>query len=222
MSKIQPVAVFPVGVLEMEIEEALKVIEEQASAIEANKTEFAAIKAKNEELLGETKKAKLKAKEEAELLAKSQSEKALKENDHQQLLTIEKSRSEKLMAENAATAAALKEAIQGFEKSTHQREVSNYGVSFNPVSAYALSDLTQRLTARTKMVGDDMRVLDKQGELTALSLDDLKSEISSSGEIAHLVKGNQSSGGDALGGSNSPNNPAMTSVQQIASGLAKL
>jgi len=222
MSKIQPVAVFPVGVLEMEIEEALKVIEEQASAIEANKTEFAAIKAKNEELLGETKKAKQKAKDEAELLAKAQAEKAIKENDHEQLLTIEKSRSEKLAAENAATTTALKEAIEGFEKSTHQREVSNYGVSFNPVSAFALSDLAQRLAARTKMVGEDMRVLDKSGELTALSLDDLKSEITSSGEIAHLVKGNQASGGDSLGGSTSANNPTMTSVQQIASGLSKL
>ena len=206
----------------MELEEALKLIEEQKVAIESSNADFAAIKAKNEELLGETKKAKQKAKEEAELLAKAEAEKALKENDHEQLLTIEKSRSEKLMADLAAKESALSEAIQSFEKSTHQRDINSYGVSFDPVSEFALSDLTQRLTARTKIVDGKMRVLDKSGELTALSLNDLKSEVIASGEISHLVKGNQSSGGDALGGSNSPNNPAMTSVQQIASGLAKL
>tara|TARA_B100000795_G_scaffold86071_1_gene62589 strand:- start:1 stop:621 length:621 start_codon:yes stop_codon:yes gene_type:complete len=206
----------------MELEEALTLIEEQKSVIESSNLEFAAIKAKNEELLGETKKAKQKSRDEAELLAKSQAEKAEKENDHEQLLTIEKSRSEKLAAENAATTIALKEAIEGFEKSTHQRKVSDYGVSFNPVSAFALSDLSQRLAARTKMVGDDMRVLDSSGELTSLSLEDLKSEISASGEIAHLVRGNQASGGDALGGSQTANNPTMTSVQKIASGLSKL
>lgn len=206
----------------MELEEALKLIEEQKSAIESSSLEFAAIKAKNEELLGETKKAKQKAKDEAELLAKSQAEKALKENDHEQLLTIEKSRSEKLMADLNAKESALDEAIQSFEKSTHQRDVNSYGVSFNPVSEFALNDLTARLASRTKIVDGSMRVLDKSGSLTALSLEDLKSEISASGEIAHLVKGNQSSGGDSLGGSQTANNPTLTSVQKIASGLSKL
>ena len=206
----------------MELEEALKLIEEQKSVIESSSLEFAAIKAKNEELLGETKKAKQKAKDEAELLAKSQAEKALKENDHEQLLTIEKSRSEKLMADLNAKESALDEAIQSFEKSTHQRDVNSYGVSFNPVSEFALNDLTARLASRTKIVDGSMRVLDKSGSLTALSLEDLKSEISASGEIAHLVKGNQSSGGDSLGGSQTANNPTLTSVQKIASGLSKL
>ena len=73
----------------MELEEALTLIEEQKSVIESSNLEFAAIKAKNEELLGETKKAKQKSRDEAELLAKSQAEKAEKENDHEQLLTIE-------------------------------------------------------------------------------------------------------------------------------------
>ena len=206
----------------MELEEALKLIEEQKSVIESSNLEFTAIKAKNEELLGETKKAKQKAKDEAELLAKSQAEKALKENDHEQLLTIEKSRSEKLMADLNAKESALDEAIQSFEKSTHQRDVNSYGVSFNPVSEFALNDLTARLASRTKIVDGSMRVLDKSGSLTALSLEDLKAEISASGEIAHLVKGNQSSGGDSLGGSQTANNPTLTSVQKIASGLSKL
>ena len=206
----------------MELEEALTLIETQKSLIESSSLEFAAIKAKNEELLGETKKAKQKAKDEAELLAKSQAEKALKENDHEQLLTIEKSRSEKLMADLNAKESALDEAIQSFEKSTHQRDVNSYGVSFNPVSEFALNDLTARLASRTKIVDGSMRVLDKSGSLTALSLEDLKSEISASGEIAHLVKGNQSSGGDSLGGSQTANNPTLTSVQKIASGLSKL
>ncbi len=206
----------------MELEEALKLIEEQKSAIESSSLEFAAIKAKNEELLGETKKAKQKAKDEAELLAKSQAEKALKENDHEQLLTIEKSRSEKLMADLNAKESALNAAIQSFEQSTHQRDVNSYGVSFNPVSEFALNDLTARLANRTKIVDGSMRVLDKSGDLTALSLDDLKSEVLASGEISHLVKGNQSSGGDSTGGSQTAHNPAMTSVQKIASGLAKL
>ena len=206
----------------MELEEALKLIEEQKSVIESSNLEFTAIKAKNEELLGETKKAKQKAKDEAELLAKSQAEKALKENDHEQLLTIEKSRSEKLMADLNAKESALDEAIQSFEKSTHQRDVNSYGVSFNPVSEFALNDLTARLASRTKIIDGSMRVLDKSGSLTALSLEDLKAEISASGEIAHLVRGNQSSGGDSLGGSQTANNPTMTSVQMIASGLSKL
>ena len=46
----------------MELEEALKLIEEQKSVIESSNLEFTAIKAKNEELLGETKKSKTKSK----------------------------------------------------------------------------------------------------------------------------------------------------------------
>lgn len=179
----------------MELEEALKLIETQNAAAEKAKSEMESILAKNKELLDETKTAKQKAKEEAELSAKAIADKALKDGDFEQLL---KSSEEARKTSDAR----LAELIATNEQSVHVNQVNSYGLSFEPVSEFAMGDLSYRLNKRTKIVDGDLKVLDKKGNLTVSSLEDLKAELLASGEISHLIKGNQSSGGGAQGGSN--------------------
>lgn len=179
----------------MELEEALKLIEDQKAEAEKLKAERDSVLAKNKELLDETKTAKQKAKEEAELSAKALADKALKDGDFEQLLkSSEEARKE--------ADARLAELMAANEQSVHANQVNAYGLSFEPVSEYAMGDLSYRLNKRTKIVDGELKVLDKKGNLTVSSLDDLKSELLASGEISHLIKGNQSSGGNAPGGSN--------------------
>lgn len=199
----------------MELEEALKLIETQKADIEKTKNDISAIKAKNEELLGETKKAKLKAKEEADLAAQALADKALKDGDFEQLLKSSEEERDKATKELAEMKASA-------EKETHVSKVNSFGLSFEPLSDHSLGDLTLRLKSRTKVVDGELKVLDKNGELTVSSLDDLKGEMVASGEISHLIKGNQSSGGGASGGDKDPNNQKLSSTQKIAAGLKKL
>jgi len=179
----------------MELEEALKLIETQKAEAEKAKAEMDSILAKNKELLDETKTAKQKAKEEAELSAKAIADKALKDGDFEQLL-----KSSEEARKSADT--KLAELMSANEQSVHVNQVNAYAMSFDPVSEHTMDDLAHRLNKRTKIVDGELKVLDKKGNLTVSSLDDLKSELLASGEISNLIKGNQSSGGDAPGGSN--------------------
>jgi len=61
--------------------------------------------------------------------------------------------------------------------------------------------LTRFVAERLKYAEDGVKVTDSSGDLTVSSLDDLKKEIAGSARFASLIKGNQSSGGGASGGS---------------------
>ena len=50
---------------------------------------------------------------------------------------------------------------------------------------------------------DGVKVTDSSGDLTVSTLDDLKAEFKNDARYSSLLKGNQSSGGGASGGSNS-------------------
>ena len=188
--------------MKLELPEALKVIKEQNAAMDALNSRIDAMDTKNAELLAETKAAKATAKAEAETALAAQAAKDLTDGNFEQLHKTSQDQLEVSRADAAAFKKQLADMQTSNDAANHAREVNSYGLSFEPVSDHALRDLTQRLATRTRVVSGVMKVLDKDGNLTVSSLADLKTEILASGEVSHLVKGNQSSGGNALGGGN--------------------
>lgn len=206
----------------MELEEALKEIENLKEQATKDANDLEAMRKKSADLLDETKQAKHKAKEEAERLAKVEAEKALQSGDHKQLLEIAQLERDKAIEEATQAKQSLEESTIAAINAKHAQEVSKFGLTFDPLNDHSLSDLSGRIKSRTKIIDGDIKVLDRNGDLTVSTLEQLKSEMIASGEVSHLIKGNQSSGGDASGGSSQANQPNLSSTQKIAAGLAKL
>ncbi len=60
--------------------------------------------------------------------------------------------------------------------------------------------LSEFIERRMRHTDDGLKVLDRSGQLTVSSLDDLEKEFSTDPQFGSLLKGNQSSGGGATGG----------------------
>lgn len=60
--------------------------------------------------------------------------------------------------------------------------------------------LSEHIARRLKYTDDGLKVVDLNGQLTVSSLDDLKNEFKNNAKYSALLKGNQSSGGGAIGG----------------------
>lgn len=167
-----------------------------AKQLEALKAERDALLNKNNELLGESKKAKA-ARREAERLAQEEAKrKAEAEGNYQQLYES----SEKQRAD-------LQAQLEELTGNVHKKEVNNtamkLAVALNPLNDAAAEDLAFHISKRLKYTDDGIKVTDEAGNLTVSTPDDLKNEISGSARFSHFLKGNQSSGGGAAGGSSS-------------------
>jgi len=156
-------------------------------------SQMTAMKAKNNELLTETKKAK-SDKREAEAAAEAERIRlATEKGDHEQLY---KSANEKLVStqselENLQLSIAVeKKNTAALKMATELADGSN---------AELLGEFIGR---RLKFTDDGLKVTDTTGALTVSSLDDLKKEFANDPRYSALLKGNQSSGGGASGGSN--------------------
>lgn len=156
------------------------------SVIEDNK----GLKKKLDELLGETKTAKRKAKEETLRADGLVRDKAVKEGDFEQLL---KSSEEKNRF--------LSEELSKIEDARVSEKTKNAALKI----ASSLADghnaelLSEFVSRRIKYSDGEIRVLDEKGNLTVSSLDDLKADFLSSDKFRSLVRGNKSSGGGAAG-----------------------
>ena len=205
----------------MELEEALKQNKQLEADMEKLKADNEAILLKNTTLLDETKKTKQKAKEEADALKTAAAEKHEKDGNFEALL--KSSEEGRKLAEEALKSSEDRSAQLELknQNEAHTAQITKYGLGFNPLSDNAMGDLIPRLMARTKMFEGSLVVLDKSGELTVSTLNDLKSELVAGGTISHLIKGSQASGGGAQGGEPGGGTEGKTSVQKIASGLAK-
>lgn len=180
----------------MELEEALKEIETMKASKEESDKSTLAMQAKMDELLGETKKAKQKAKDEADLLAASEAERALKDGDYKQLLES----SEKRYADKEAE---YNEYVLNGDKKDISMAALEYALKCNPVNDAAAKDLAvMRFEKNMKMVDGKPRLLDKDGNLTVLSADEYIKGLVASGDIGHFIKGSQASGGGADGNTN--------------------
>jgi len=173
-------------------DQAPSVDELQAQLADAT-SQMAAMKAKNDELLTETKQAK-NAKREAEAAAEAERERIAKEKgDHEQLYNSanEKLTSTQKELENLQLSIAVE------KKNTAALKIATELA--DGTNAELLGEFIGR---RLKFTDDGLKVTDTTGQLTVSSLDDLKKEFANDPRYSALLKGNQSSGGGASGGSN--------------------
>lgn len=164
-----------------------------------------AMRNKNSELLGETKRAKELRREAEQRVTEEAEEKARKAGDFEQLHKSSRQENEKLRSQ-----------IQEMQQSTAKQIQKNTAMKLaaelaDGVNAEILSDY---ISKRLKYTDDGVKVTDNNGELTVSSLEQLKDEFSSSTRFKSLLKGSQASGGGAQGGgTSSPTSKVMTRTE---------
>ncbi|WP_299945339.1 hypothetical protein [uncultured Ruegeria sp.] len=154
------------------------------------------LKGKVDELLGESKAAKAKAKEEAEAKAKAEEEAAKKSGDVE---ALEKSWGEKLTkavegkdAENAELRKTVDNLTVGAAAKDVAAELAVQG------SASVLERIVRdRLSVEMTDNGPLIRVNDSQGQPSAANLEDLKTELSNDEALKPLIAASKASGGGA-------------------------
>lgn len=187
----------------MELEEALKKIEEQQAALEAAQQSNESMKSKMDELLTEAKRAK-DAKRAAEEAARQEAEDKAKANgDFEQLL---KSTQEKLDNREKAF-NELTQKIAGEKVSNQALKIAS-----ELADGFNAELLSEHIARRLKYTDDGIKVLNAQGELTISSIDELKTEFSSNERYNSLLRGTKANGGGAPGGKGGASNDGKKTV----------
>ena len=179
--------------------------DEKNADVEALKAQVAeltkgieALKAKNDELLTETKAAKA-AKREAEERAKAEAEELARKSGD--VAALEASWAEKLAKRERELSAQI-ETMQG---SITTMTVDNVAVRLaNEIAVPGSADILiphikSRLAAEQRDGQFITVVRDAQGKPSAASLDDLKTEFTTSPAFAPVIVGSKASGGGANG-----------------------
>lgn len=169
----------------------------QAQLAEMQKS-FDALKAKNDELLGETKAAKA-ARREAEEKARLESEAAAKKSGDVE--SLEKSWQQKLSARESELQASIDQLtghVQGLTVGqTASRIASELAV---PGSARVLEPhIRSRLGFDLRDGKPTVVVLDKDGKPSAATVEELAKEVAADAAFAPLIIASQASGGGASG-----------------------
>ena len=167
--------------------------EELQAQITALAAEKEALLNKNNELLGESKKAK-EARRQAEAKASAEAKaKAEAEGNYEQLFKSSET-------ERQALSQQLEE-LNGTIANKERNLAANH-IASSLAENENIELLSEFIVKRLKYHEGEIKVTDSNGNLTVSSLDDLKKEFAGSARYASLIKGNQSSGGGASGGSN--------------------
>lgn len=182
----------------MELEEALAKLAEQDTKLTELTTGLTALKAKNEELLTETKTAKQKAKDEATERQRIADEAATKSGD---VDALRKSYEAKLAERESHFAAQLSDRdglILGSTKSDTIRDIVAAAIPGKDkgLRAYVATRIKTEIKDGTVQV----TVLDEAGKPSALSVADLKKEIEADAAWADVIEASRASGGGATGG----------------------
>lgn len=157
-----------------------------------------ALKAKNDELLSETKAAKA-AKRDAEERAKVEAEELARKNGNVEAL--EKSWQDKLTKREAELSGEIK----ARDSQLHDLTVNATALSLAsrlavPGSADVLiPHLARRLAMELQDGRPVVRVLDNTGKPSALSVDELEKEFSNNAAFAPLIVASKATGGGASG-----------------------
>jgi len=152
--------------------------------------ELEALKAKNQELLDETKKAKRKADEESRLKEEARQEKLKKDGDYEQLFKS---------AEQKARELEERLRSKDEEKANEVAKTEAMKLASQLADGYNAELLQEFLVKRIKYTEDGIRVLDSNGGLTVSSLADLKNEFEKSDKFKALLRGSKATGGGASG-----------------------
>ena len=166
-------------------------VEELTALLATANKDNAAMKLKNDELLGETKAAK-NARRDAESTAEAERIRlATEKGDHEQL-------HKSAMEKNASLQSQLDE--MGLGIATEKRNNAAMKVATELADGSNADLLSEFISKRLKWAEGGLKVTDGQGGLTVSSLEDLKTEFKNDARYSALLKGNQSSGGGATGG----------------------
>ena len=169
-----------------------------------------ALKAKNEELLGEKKAEQRKRAEAEEAARKKERAKAEEEGNYQQLFKSQEGELERLKAENAKLGADIDAG-----KVTARVEAIAAGLTSDTKRAQLLKN---QLSQRLRVVDGEIKVTDESGQLTVSSIDDLTNTVKEN--FPFLVDGGKSSGGGATtpDGSADPVQQTITRAEFDAKG----
>lgn len=148
------------------------------------------MKAKMEELLGETKRAKQLRREAEEAANRQTEEEARKAGNFEQLF---KSAEQK----NKALEDELNSLRGNMENEKKNNTVTKLAAEL--ADGHNAENLALLIQNRVKYVDGDIKVLDNNGDLTVSTLDDLKTEIKSTPRFQSLLRGSQASGSGATG-----------------------
>lgn len=156
------------------------------------------LKAKLEELLGESKAAKAKAREAEEAAKKAEEERARKAGDVEALENSWKEkltkREQELLSERESLASQIKELTVGRAATDLAAELTVQG------SAKALlPHLQARLSMDLRDGKPTVVVLDANGKPSAATLEELKAEFVNDPAFAPLIVGSKASGSGASG-----------------------
>lgn len=161
--------------------------------------DVAGLKAKNEELLREKKEEQAKAKKAEEDRLKAAEDAAKSSGD---ITALEKSWGDKLTNREAE----LNNQIKARDEQIYQLTVGQTAqklaseLAITGCSDVLLPHITSRLSVETIDGQPQIRVKDLQGNLSALSLDELKNEFRSNAAFKPLIAASNASGGGANGG----------------------
>ena len=150
--------------------------------------EVSGLKAKNDELISERKKAQGE-REKAEQTAKTRAEeKAQAENDYKQLFESQKQESD-----------TLRSTIDKMNSDISRSRIDGEAIR---IAGHLTKDvnraklLQQQISQRLRLVDNEIRVADESGQLTVSSLDDLTNSIKQN--YPFLVDGSLANGGGAV------------------------
>jgi len=98
----------------------------------------------------------------------------------------------------------LRDQLEGMQKTTEKKEIGSTAlkVAANLAEGHNVDLMSGFIAKRLKIVDDAVKVVDEKGNLTVSTLAELENEFRGSARFESLIKGNQSSGGGANGGSN--------------------
>lgn len=170
------------------------IAELQAQLAEANKG-LEALKAKNDELLGETKAAKKAAREEAEARQKAADEAAAKNGDVEAL--------------NKSWQAKLDKAANEYAEALKARDAQLTDLTVNATARKLAGDLAvpgsadvllPHIKSRLSYADGKLSVLDGDGKPSASTVDELAKEIAANKAFAPLIVASMATGGGAIGG----------------------
>ena len=188
-----------------------EISDEELEALKAAQTkytelsqEFEAVKAKKDELLTEAKRAKNAKREAEEAARQAEMDKAHASKDFEQLFKSSEAEREKTHAE----LEALRTGIANEKVSNEAMKISSTLAEGTNVDL--LADFVKR---RLKYAEGEIKVVNQKGELTVSTTEDLAKEFQNDARYAALLKGNQSSGGGANGGTNGGAGKTLTRAE---------
>lgn len=179
-------------------EDEIKAIQDENATLKASvetlTTSTTSMQSKMDQLLTETKTAKAATKAASDEAQRIIEEKAKKDGDFEAMFKA----SETSRGELQTSLDGLRGNIATERRNSTASKIA--GSLAEGANAELLSAFIQ---PRLKYTEDGVKILNEQGELTVLTVDDLATEFKSNTRYSSLLKGNQSSGGGANGGQNS-------------------